>query len=56
MLDIFEDILEGHEGSANVTEWRPRIEHAQIMQLSDIERAGKLGGLSPRYFLAEVFC
>jgi len=43
VLDIYEDILEGAEGSANVTEWRPRIEHAQIMQVSDIERAGKLG-------------
>lgn len=43
VLDIYEQILEGEE-SANVTEWRPRIEHAQIMQLSDIERAGRLGG------------
>ena len=55
MLDIFEDILEGAEESANVTEWRPRIEHAQIMQLSDIERAGRLGGLSPFCFFAKGY-
>lgn len=24
--------------------WRPRIEHAQIMTLEDIERIGRLGG------------
>lgn len=41
ILDIYEDII---QGGGNVTEWRPRIEHAQIMQLSDLERAGKLGG------------
>jgi hypothetical protein len=39
-LDIFEEIIEGE----NVTDWRPRIEHAQIMQTSDLERAGRLGG------------
>jgi hypothetical protein len=37
-----EDIIETH--GANATEWRPRIEHAQIMTLSDLERAGRLGG------------
>jgi predicted amidohydrolase YtcJ len=40
VLDIFEEIIEGE----NVTDWRPRIEHAQIMQMSDLERAGRLGG------------
>jgi len=40
VLDIFEDIIETN--FVNVTDWRPRIEHAQIMQVSDIERAGRL--------------
>ncbi|KAF8064078.1 amidohydrolase family-domain-containing protein [Lyophyllum atratum] len=44
VLDIFEDILSGHGG--NVTEWRPRIEHAQIMTLDDLQRTGKLGVLA----------
>jgi predicted amidohydrolase YtcJ len=43
VLDILEDIIEG-DGSGNLTDWRPRIEHAQIMQASDLERAGRLGG------------
>jgi predicted amidohydrolase YtcJ len=43
VLDIFEKILEGH-GVENLSEWRPRIEHAQILQVSDLERAGRLGG------------
>ncbi|EIN05898.1 hypothetical protein PUNSTDRAFT_145781 [Punctularia strigosozonata HHB-11173 SS5] len=51
VLDIFEDILAskplagifGYGMNTNVTEMRPRIEHAQIMQLSDIERVGRLG-------------
>ena len=42
MLDIFEDILSEEPGL--VTERRPRIEHAQIMTLSDLERSGSLGG------------
>jgi len=41
VLDIFQDIIESE--SVNVTDWRPRIEHAQIMQTSDLERAGQLG-------------
>ncbi|KAF9260449.1 hypothetical protein L218DRAFT_907141 [Marasmius fiardii PR-910] len=44
-LDIFEDILQGKRENrkANVTEWRPRIEHAQVMTQADLERAGTLG-------------
>ncbi|KIM90063.1 hypothetical protein PILCRDRAFT_2295 [Piloderma croceum F 1598] len=42
VLDIFENILEGH-GVENLSEWRPRIEHAQILQVRDLERAGRLG-------------
>lgn len=42
VLDIFEDIIK--DKSVNVTDWRPRIEHAQIMQPSDLERSGRLGG------------
>ncbi|KAI9571870.1 amidohydrolase family-domain-containing protein [Boletus coccyginus] len=41
VLDIFEDILANLEfGSA--AERRPRIEHAQIMTLDDLERTGRL--------------
>lgn len=40
ILDIFEDIL--HNGG-NVSEWRPRIEHAQILIPPDFERMGHLG-------------
>ncbi|KAF7971972.1 hypothetical protein HWV62_19371 [Athelia sp. TMB] len=39
VLDIFEDLL----GTTSAIERRPRIEHAQIMQPSDLERAGRLG-------------
>ncbi|KAI5118629.1 hypothetical protein M0805_006996 [Coniferiporia weirii] len=38
-LDIFEELLQGE----NVTEHRPRIEHAQIMTPSDLERIARLG-------------
>ncbi|KAI9459905.1 amidohydrolase 3 [Lactarius psammicola] len=41
VLDIFEDIL--RKPGADVNTWRPRIEHAQIFQPSDIERIGRLG-------------
>ena len=45
VLDIFEDILSSSvHGSA--AERRPRIEHAQIMTLDDLKRAGRLQGLS----------
>ncbi|EPQ55837.1 hypothetical protein GLOTRDRAFT_138603 [Gloeophyllum trabeum ATCC 11539] len=40
-LDIFEEVLRDAQGNASVR--RPRIEHAQIMQSSDLERTGKLG-------------
>ncbi|KAJ7287289.1 amidohydrolase family-domain-containing protein [Mycena rebaudengoi] len=39
VLDVFEDLLKGK----NATEFRPRIEHAQILQPADLERIGKLG-------------
>jgi predicted amidohydrolase YtcJ len=53
VLDIFEDVLSNSEyGSA--TERRPRIEHAQIMTLDDLERAGRLGGASWLFLLAIV--
>jgi len=41
VLDIFEDIL--RKPGADVNIWRPRIEHAQILQPSDLERIGRLG-------------
>lgn len=42
MLDIFEDLLQGNASVAR--ERRPRIEHAQIMRRTDLQRAGRLGG------------
>ncbi|KAI5990469.1 amidohydrolase family-domain-containing protein [Pisolithus albus] len=39
VLDIFEDVFTG----ANMSETRPRIEHAQIMTPEDLERMGRLG-------------
>jgi predicted amidohydrolase YtcJ len=44
VLDIFEDVI---QGPANVTTWRPRLEHAQIMTAGDLERIGRLGGEFP---------
>ncbi|KAF7315179.1 Amidohydrolase 3 [Mycena indigotica] len=40
VLDVFENIL---ADGTNVAAFRPRIEHAQIMQSSDLERIGRLG-------------
>jgi predicted amidohydrolase YtcJ len=40
VLDIYERIL--NEGT-DVTEWRPRIEHAQIFAPEDLEKIGNLG-------------
>ncbi|KAF5359593.1 hypothetical protein D9756_003425 [Leucocoprinus leucothites] len=40
-LDIFEDLIE--EKAVNVSAWRPRIEHAQIIDEHDLGRLGKLG-------------
>lgn len=40
VLDIFDGIIQG----ANMTDRRPRIEHAQIMSISDLARVGRLGG------------
>ena len=57
ILDIFEDILEGKSGKpkVNVSEWRPRIEHAQIISPADLERVGRLGGNSfILYFMSRV--
>ncbi|KAF8154107.1 amidohydrolase family-domain-containing protein [Crassisporium funariophilum] len=41
ILDIYEDILTRSGG--NVSEWRPRIEHAQIFAPEDLKRIGELG-------------
>ncbi|KAG7087462.1 hypothetical protein E1B28_013428 [Marasmius oreades] len=43
ILNVFEGILQGTQVGPNVTEWRPRIEHAQIMTQADLKRAGTLG-------------
>ncbi|KIJ60432.1 hypothetical protein HYDPIDRAFT_189993 [Hydnomerulius pinastri MD-312] len=42
VLDIFEDVLSNSE-HGNATDRRPRIEHAQILTLEDLERVGQLG-------------
>jgi hypothetical protein len=52
LLDIFEDILTRQGG--NVTDWRPRIEHAQIMTPEDLERTGRIGGVSIQSVLMSV--
>ncbi|KAF8889019.1 amidohydrolase family-domain-containing protein [Infundibulicybe gibba] len=52
ILDIFEDIL---KNGGNVTDWRPRIEHAQIFTPEDLVRIGKLGvipSVQPTHALA----
>ncbi|KAJ7244184.1 amidohydrolase family-domain-containing protein [Mycena haematopus] len=45
VLDVFEKVLaeEAHNGNSDVSIFRPRIEHAQILQPSDLKRIGKLG-------------
>ncbi|PPQ66160.1 hypothetical protein CVT26_010883 [Gymnopilus dilepis] len=41
VLDIYEEIIDQRGG--NVSEWRPRIEHAQIFAPEDLKRIGRLG-------------
>jgi predicted amidohydrolase YtcJ len=49
VLDAFENILaeEARNGNVDITAFRPRIEHAQILQPADLKRIGKLGGMLP---------
>ena len=42
VLNILEDLIQRE--NIDVTTWRPRIEHAQIVAPSDIKRIGRLGG------------
>ncbi|KAF7321560.1 Amidohydrolase 3 [Mycena kentingensis (nom. inval.)] len=44
VLDVFEKILteEANAGNTDVGAFRPRIEHSQILQPSDLERIGRL--------------
>ena len=46
VLDIYENLLtkSGSSITSESDKRRPRIEHAQIMGLEDLERTGKLGG------------
>ncbi|KAI0270735.1 amidohydrolase family-domain-containing protein [Gloeopeniophorella convolvens] len=44
VLDIFEDVLS--QPGADVDQWRPRVEHTQILQPSDFERIRRLGVLA----------
>lgn len=49
ILNAYEEIIE--KDNANVSEWRPRIEHAQIFAQEDFARLGRLGGVNnPRVF------
>ena len=41
VIDAFESALRG----INVTALRPRLEHAQIITHSDMQRLAKLGGM-----------
>ncbi|PIL25921.1 hypothetical protein GSI_11674 [Ganoderma sinense ZZ0214-1] len=43
VLDTFESIGKGLRDAEEVANRRPRIEHAQIMRVEDLERAGTLG-------------
>ena len=45
-LDVFEQLLTEESGDplSKAAERRPRIEHAQIMRVEDLERTGRLGG------------
>ncbi|KAJ7076862.1 amidohydrolase family-domain-containing protein [Mycena belliarum] len=45
VLDIFEDIManEALQGRPEISAFRPRIEHSQILQPADLERIGRLG-------------
>ncbi|KAF7375864.1 Amidohydrolase 3 [Mycena sanguinolenta] len=45
ILDVFDKVLaeEARNGNSDVSAFRPRIEHAQILQPSDLKRIGKLG-------------
>jgi len=45
VLDVFEKILaeEARNGNVDISAFRPRIEHAQILQPPDLQRIGKLG-------------
>ena len=44
VLDVFESISKDSSDKDVLVNRRPRIEHSQIMQTSDLDRAGKLGG------------
>ncbi|KAI0351595.1 hypothetical protein OH77DRAFT_1523939 [Trametes cingulata] len=46
VLDAFEGISHSADSDDAVAERRPRIEHAQIMRLEDLQRAGELGVLT----------
>ncbi|KAK7057516.1 amidohydrolase 3 [Favolaschia claudopus] len=54
VLDIFENILaeEARSGNSDIAAFRPRIEHAQILQQSDLRRIGQLGVYSLRTGMA----
>ena len=47
VLNIFEDLLTPED----VRRQRPRIEHAQIMTLADLQRFARLGGAADNLFV-----
>nr|GAT57888.1 amidohydrolase 3 [Mycena chlorophos] len=60
VLDVFEAILaeEARNGQTDISVFRPRIEHAQIMQLSDLERISRLGvipSVQPTHATSDMF-
>ncbi|KAF8878407.1 amidohydrolase 3 [Infundibulicybe gibba] len=55
MLNVFENIM---KNGGNVTEWRPRIEHAQMFTPEDFIRIGELGvipSVQPTYATSEMW-
>ncbi|KAH9922335.1 amidohydrolase family-domain-containing protein [Epithele typhae] len=46
VLDTFEELLKTSDDKEAVARRRPRIEHAQIMRVEDLHRAGELGVLT----------
>lgn len=51
VLDVFEGIARESSDKEKLVKRRPRIEHSQIMQPADLERAGKLGGRYLRHYV-----
>lgn len=53
VLNILEDVSKNH--SFNIKGGRPRIEHAQIIASTDIERFGRLNGMALTFTYNSLF-